>query len=118
MHFHLTIYHIINGILKLFSQKFTSYFNQIDISNLTSSIFLLHVPIRKAVFLEILKNTLSKSGVHLYIEYGPIIIFFILLLVVSQNRKTQFFFKRPVYFTWNLLTQNLTFYVDEKSVKV
>ena len=39
MHFHLTIYHIINGILKLFSQKFTSYFNQIDISNLTSSIF-------------------------------------------------------------------------------
>ena len=96
MHFHLTIYHIINGILKLFSQKFTSYFNQIDISNLTSSIFLLHVPIRKAVFLEILKNTLSKSGVHLYIEYGPIIIFFILLLVVSQNQKTQFFFKRPV----------------------
>ena len=69
MHFHLTIYHIINVILKHFFQKYTTYFNQIDISNLTSSIFLLHVPISAAVFLEILKNTLSKSSVDFYIQY-------------------------------------------------
>ena len=92
----LSFYYFDIVLLKQYVAKYTSYFNLIDISYLTSSIFPLHVPISTAAFLEISKNTLSKSDVHFYIEYGPIILFFIFLLVVSQNRKTQFFLKHRV----------------------
>ena len=91
----LSFYYFDIVLLKQYVAKYTSYFNLIDISYSTSSIFPLHVPISTAAFLEISKNTLSKSDVHFYIEYGPIILFFIFLLVVSQNRKTQFFFETP-----------------------
>ena len=94
----LSFYYFDIVLLKQYVAKYTSYFNLIDISYSTSSIFPLHVPISTAAFLEISKNTLSKSDVHFYIEYGPIILFFIFLLVVSQNRKTQFFLKHRVYY--------------------
>ena len=87
----LSFYYFDIVLLKQYVAKYTSYFNLIDISYSTSSIFPLHVPISTAAFLEISKNTLSKSDVHFYIEYGPIILFSYSFWFFLKTGKRSFF---------------------------